>query len=112
MEFRQHTQNDSSAIESLFTSVFAKSEGEAEGELIENLSKELMLETAEDDLFGFVAVDKNQIVGSIFFSRLYFQNDNNIEAFILAPVAVHSDFQGKSIGQELINHGLNVLRKK
>ena len=110
MDFRQHTQNESSAIESLFSSVFAKSEGDAEGALIGNLSKQLMAETDEHDLYGFVAVDKSQIVGSIFFSRLTFQND--IEAFILAPVAVHSDFQGKGTGQALINHGLNVMRDK
>ena len=110
MEFRQHTQNDSSAIEFLFASVFAKSEGEAEGKLIGNLAKELITETDEDDLYGFVAVDNCQIIGSIVFSRLIFQN--NIEAFILSPVAVHSDYQGKGIGQELINHGLNILKDK
>ena len=110
MEFRERTQNDSSAIESLFASVFAKSEGEAEGALIGNLSKELMAETDEHDLYGFVAVDNSQIIGSIFFSRLTFQND--IEAFILSPVAVHSDYQGKGIGQELIKYGLNVLEGK
>ena len=41
---------------------------------------------------------------------LTFQTD--IEAFILAPVAVHSDVQGKGIGQRLINHGLSALRDK
>lgn len=112
MNFRQYTPDDSLAIESLFRSVFSQSEGEKEGELIGSLSKTLMSETAENDLFGFVALNNNQIVGSIFLSRLCFQNDNNIEAFLLAPVAVKSDFQRKGIGQGLINHGLHVLREK
>ena len=112
MEFRQYTQNDAAAIECLFRSVFTKSEGEAEGELVGNLAKELMIETAEDDLYGFVAVEQEQIVGSIFFSRVAVEDNSEIECFILAPVAVHSDFQGKGIGQSLINHGLNTLRDK
>lgn len=110
MEFRQNTPNDSSAIESLFVTVSARSEGEAEGALMGNLSKELIEEMNVHDLAGSVAVDNSQIIGSIFFSRLIFQKD--IEAFILASVAVLSDNQGKGIGQELINYGLNVLREK
>ena len=51
MELRQYTKNDAAAIECLFRSVFTKSEGEAEGELVGNLAKELMIETAEDDLY-------------------------------------------------------------
>jgi putative acetyltransferase len=108
MEFRQHTQDDSSAIEFLFASVFAKSEGEAAGKLISNLAKELITDTDEDDLYGFVVIDNCQIIGSIFFSRLTFKD--SIKAFILSPVAVHNDYQGKGIGQELINHGLNALK--
>ena len=110
MEFRPHKQNDSSAIESLFVSVFTKSDGEVEGALIGNLSKELIAETDERDLYGFVAVDRDQIIGSIFFSRLTFESD--VEVFILAPVAIHSDDQGKGIGQRVINHGLRALKDK
>jgi len=110
MELRHHLPNDSHAIVSLFASVFAKSEGEAEGALIGGLAKDLIEKTNENDLYGFVAVDDGQIVGSVFFSRLTFQN--GIEAFILAPVAVHSDHQGKGIGQALINDGLCELKDR
>ncbi|HIK17551.1 MAG TPA: N-acetyltransferase [Leptolyngbyaceae cyanobacterium M33_DOE_097] len=110
MHFRRHTQNDSQAIVSLFTSVFAKSEGEAEGTLVGQLTKDLLEKTDEHDLYCFIAVDNEQIVGSICFSRLDFEN--GIESFILAPVAVHSDHQGKGIGQALINHGLSELKNR
>jgi predicted N-acetyltransferase YhbS len=110
MELRHHTQSDSHAIVSLFASVFAKSEGEAEGALIGQLAEDLLEKTDERDLYGFVAVDDGQIVGGIFFSRLAFEN--GIEAFILAPVAVDSDQQGKGIGQALINYGLRELTDK
>jgi len=108
VNFRRYAENDSQTIASLFTSVFAQSEEEAEGALIGQLAKDLLEQTDEHDLHCFVAVDNGQIVGAIFFSRLDFKN--GIESFILAPVAVHSDHQGKGIGQALINHGLSELK--
>jgi len=50
-----------------------------------------------------------RLSGGIFFSRLTFEGGTN--AFILAPVAVRTDFQGKGIGQQLIRFGLDALSK-
>lgn len=110
MEFRSHKPSDSSAIEALFISVFTQSESESEGVLIGGLSKDLIAVTDKRDLYGFVAVDRERIVGSIFFSRLTFEKD--IDVFILSPVAIDSDHQGKGMGQNLINHGLNELKRR
>jgi len=110
MNFRHHTKNDSQTIVLLFASVFAASEGESEGALISQLAKEMFEKSDEHDLFNCVAEDYGQIIGSVFFSRLAF--DSGIEAFILAPVAVHSDHQGKGIGQALINFGLKELKDR
>lgn len=110
MEFRHSTKDDSQAIVQLFASVFANSEGDAEGALISQLAKDLFEKTDERDQFNFVADDGGQIIGSIFFSRLAFDNGN--EAFILAPVAVHTDHQGKGIGQALINYGLSEMKDR
>lgn len=109
MKFRTYKPSDSSSIESLFASVFSQSEGEQEGKLIGNLAKELIATTNSRDLYGFVAVDGEQMVGAIFFSRLIFES--NIDVFILAPVAVRTEDQGKGIGQALITHGLRELKK-
>ena len=73
MNLRHHTKNDSRAIVQLFASVFADSEGETEGALIGRLAKDLFEKTDEHDLFNFVAEIDGQIVGSIFFSRLWFE---------------------------------------
>ena len=110
MEFRAQKPGDSNAIEGLFDSVFTKSEGEQEGALVSNLAKEMMASTDSRDLYNFVADDGEQIVGAIFFSRLTFQND--LDVFILAPVAVHTDHQGMGIGQALITHGLREMEKR
>ncbi|MBN2460871.1 MAG: N-acetyltransferase [Candidatus Cloacimonetes bacterium] len=109
MEFRAYKPVEAAVIQDLFVSVFSKSEGEQEGVLIGNLVDELVAGTGSQDLHGFVAVDGKKIVGAIFFSRLSFEQD--VDVFILAPVAVHSDHQGMGIGQALINHGLQEMKK-
>ncbi len=110
MVFRDSTKNESQAIAQLFAKVFADSEGEAEGLLICQLAIDLIEQTNESDLFNFVADDDGRIIGSIFFSRLVFEGGDGV--FILAPVAVHSEHHGKGIGQALIKHGLNELKKR
>jgi len=66
-----------------------------------------MSSTDKNDFYCFVAMEGDQIVGGIFFSRITFQSATN--AFILAPVAVQTEFQGKGIGQQLIRFGLDAL---
>jgi len=110
MEFRTQKPSDSLEIEILFDSVFSKSENEQEGALISNLAKEMMASTDGRDLQGFVADDDGKIVGAIFFSRLTYQND--LDVFILAPVAVHTDHQGLGIGRALISHGLREMEER
>ncbi len=108
VNLRSHRKTDSQAIVQLFASVFGDSEGESEGALIGQLAKDLFAKTDERDLYNFVADRDDQIVASIFFSRLGFENRK--EVFILGPVAVHSNHQGKGIGQSLIHHGLKELK--
>jgi predicted N-acetyltransferase YhbS len=38
--------------------------------------------------------------------------DTPIDAFILSPAAVHTNYQGKGVGQKLINFGIGQLREK
>lgn len=109
MKYRSYEPGDSLAIETLFISVFTRSEGKKEGALIGDLSRKLMTHTDQQDLYGFLATDKTQIVGAIFFSRLTVESE--VVVFILSPVAIHSDYQGMGIGQELINYGLWGMKR-
>jgi putative acetyltransferase len=110
MEFRHHTPTDATAIEELFFLAFSDSEGEAEGRLIGGLAKDLLNRTASEDVFVFVAVEGDEIVGAIIVSRMPAENEADL--FVLAPVAVQTKSQGKGVGQKLIEYGIKELKDR
>lgn len=97
-------------IAALFTSVFTSSEGEKEGKLIGKLSSELASNIDNEETICFGACENESLIGSIFFTRLRFNEP--IQVYMLAPVAVSTEHQGKGIGQALINYGLNELKSR
>jgi predicted N-acetyltransferase YhbS len=110
VNFRHYTEGDSGEIQSLFTSVFGKSEGGTEGAVIGKLTKDLLEKTERNDLFVFVASGADEIKGVIFVTRMPGEEENEI--FLLAPVAVQTESQGQGIGQSLIRYGIKELKKK
>jgi len=109
MEISTFTDFEEQEIQELYRETFSDSEGSAEGAVIGQLVLEIMNKTAAQDILGFVASEDEQLVGCIFFTRLFF--DAPITAFLLSPVAVRTDRQGQKIGQKLIQFGLDQLRK-
>jgi len=97
-------------VEELFTSVFTSSEGEKEGKLIGNLSSQLASDIDDSEIICFGVYEKETLIGSIFFTRLQFGKP--IQVYMLAPVAISTEHQGKGVGQALINYGLNELKKR
>ena len=108
MDFSLYNSDQVDEIKQVFRKSFSDSEGEDEGILIGNLAYELITETPNEDFYCFVAIEDGQIIGSIIFSKLSF--DNNIKAFLLSPVAIDTKHQGKGVGQKLIKFGLRVLK--
>ena len=109
MQYSTAHPSDADEIERLFIKTFSDSEGQTEGELIGRLARDFMSGLPDADLYCFVARENEQIVGSIFLSRITFECE--IKAFILAPVAVQTDQQGQGTGQKLIRFGLDTLSK-
>lgn len=97
-------------IKNLFIHVFTDAEGEAEGAVLGKLISDIIRLTDDRDRYGFVVTENDQIIGSIFFTRLAFEN--GINAFLLSPVAIHTKYQGKGVGKRLIDFGMNLLQEK
>ena len=111
MQLTRDIKDRSEAVIALFRSTFADSEGPAEGDLIGSLVRDLIDTTPEADLFGFAALDDDVVTAAILFTRLTYAEDTRT-VFLLSPVAVATDQQGKGVGQKLIRHGLDTLRKE
>ena len=109
MKLSTYNPNNADEIEQLFIKTFSDSEGRSEGKVIGRLVRDFMDNTDAHDLYCFTATENEQIIASIFFTRMKFES--GINAFILSPVATHTDHQGKGIGQKLINFGLDALRE-
>ena len=109
MKLSTYNPSNIEEIKQLYTKAFSDSEGQAEGLLIGDLAYDLMTNTHGHDLYCFVATENELIIGSIILSRLTFES--KVNAFLLSPVAILTSYQGKGIGQKLINFGLNTLKK-
>ena len=101
-------KNSKEKVTILFTSVFSASEGENEGELIGSLASELSSNIDNAEIICFGAYENELLIGSIFFTRLRFSEP--ILFYMLGPVAVSTQHQGKGVGQALINFGLQELK--
>ncbi len=111
MIFSSEFKSQAEEIIGLFTSTFTASEGADEGRLIGTLVRNLIATTPDKDLFVFTAWEDGALAGGIAFSRLTYPQDDR-EIFLLGPVAVAPDRQKQGIGQKLLTHGLNELRKR
>jgi predicted N-acetyltransferase YhbS len=103
-------KNNQNEVTELFTSVFTSSEGEEEGKLIGNLASELSANIDNEEIICFGVYENELLIGSIFFTRLWF--NESVLVYMLAPVAVNTKHQGKGVGQALINYGLSELKSR
>lgn len=99
------------AIPEMYRDAFAAAEGADEGETIGALVRDLIATTPKDDLLGYVAAEGKTVLGCIFFSRLFYDEDPR-QVFLMSPVAVRPDSQRTGIGQKLIGFGLEDLRHR
>lgn len=109
MQISSYKSSQKAEVVKLFENVFSESESPEEGKLIAKLVSDMTESTNKKDIFGFIARNNDILLGGIFFTRLRFKD--SVEAFILSPVAVNTSKQGKGIGQKLVKHGIDQLKK-
>jgi len=108
-----HRILDKSSLEEvtgLFTSVFTASEGEEAGRLIGGLVSGLFSKIDNREIIYFGTYEDESIIGSIFLTRLRF--NEAIRIYMLAPIAVDTKYQGEGVGRAPINYGLDELKNR
>src|SRR6056300_114083 len=99
MNFIMRVNSDAADIPDLFATTFSASEGEGEGALIRDLVTDL-LTLPEEDVLCFTALEDNQFLGAVLFSKFIYTDQ--IHGLLLSPMAVIPEAQGKGVGQNLI----------
>jgi putative acetyltransferase len=99
---RREDPRDIPAIRSINEDAFGRPD---EAGLIERLRAEGVV------LGSLIAEMQNRAVGHILFSRMWIDTTAGaVPAVALAPMAVLAEYQRQGIGQQLVHHGLDLLR--
>ena len=98
-------ESDLKSVLSVERAAFATNE-EAE------LTSDLLQDTTAHPLLSLIACSGQQAVGHILFTRASLVPDTGLSVTLLAPLAVHPDFQNRGIGGELIHTGLQLLKQQ
>ena len=102
--------NEKKEISNFFYNVFFQSEGKQEGLTLQELTLQLTDQIQDPSILGIKAHSNSEILGSLFLTQLQFQE--GIQAYLLAPVGVHPNHQGKKIGTQLIEHAIQYLKSQ
>lgn len=106
IELRQAAAADFQAIADLALAAF----GAAEGPQIVRLIGDLSADPTARPVLSLVAAASGRIVGHLLFSKVGIGPPGpDVAAAILAPLAVHPDFQSREIGGRLVAAGLRQL---
>ena len=108
MQIRESAENDKDTIRIVHQNAF----GEPEGEAVSQLAIDLLEDKTAQPILSLVAEKNKKIIGNVIFSSVNIKGFKGVSAYILAPLAVVKDNQGKGIGTLLINKGLETLKER
>ena len=107
MQIRTATQLDSHAIRGIHLAAFAQEERD----LVAELAINLLYEQTTPPILSLVAERAGSIVGHVAFSPVNIGNDDAVQGYILAPLAVLPEFQNQRVGSKLIEEDTQRLQK-
>ena len=103
---RQATDADEPAVSALAMAAF----GADEGPEIVRLIAELSVDATARPVLSLVATVDDHVVGHVLFSRARLASPSqDVSAALLAPLAVHQDFQSRGIGGRVVSMDLYNL---
>jgi putative acetyltransferase len=78
-----------------------------------NLVLDLLDDETAKPLLSLLAIDKNEAVGHILFTRVFFANSENQPLmYILAPMSVKPEHQQKGVGSTMVKKGIEILKTR
>ena len=107
MHIRVATSLDRDDIHSVHWSAFA----DGEREIVSRLAVNLLSEKSTPQTISLVAETENIVIGHVAFSPVTFDNNENAQGYILAPLGVKPDYQKRRIGSKLIESGMQQLSR-
>ncbi len=99
------TNQDSDDIKRVYLYAFPK----GESEIVAKIAIELLSENTTPQTISLIAKTDHSVVGHVAFSPVEIDNNDNCRAYILAPLAVLTDYQKRGIGSTLIKYGMQQL---
>ncbi|MDX9821192.1 MAG: N-acetyltransferase [Syntrophales bacterium] len=105
MNIRIATTQDRDDIRRVYLSAFP----EGESGIVAELAMNLLCENSALPTISLIAETDGSVVGHVAFSPVGVENHENCQAYILAPLAVKSDYQKHRIGSALIEYGMQQL---
>lgn len=107
VQFRASQSSDFDALMALYKEAFPKEEAG----MIQALVSDFLAYPNQTLLSSWVAEHQQQVVGHVIFSKAQLEENKNVSASILAPLAVSPVCQKQGIGTQLVNHGLDALKQ-
>ncbi len=104
-DVRRATPKDEAGIRAVHQAAFPAVERES----VAALAVDLLHVLSKPETFSFVAVHEEDIVGHVAFSPVKREGTAEWVGAILAPLAVHPDFQHRGLGTRLIETGVEAV---
>ena len=105
MNIRMGTNQDRDDIERVYSSAFPN----GEREIVAKLAIDLLFESTTPQTISLIAETDDSVVGHVAFSPVGIDNNENCQAYIMAPLAVQPEYQKRRIGSTLIEYGMQQL---
>ncbi|MCU0788839.1 MAG: N-acetyltransferase [Verrucomicrobia bacterium] len=105
MQIRLATRQDADKVRHVHLSAFP----EGEGEVVSELAVDLVSEETTPPTISLMADVDGVAVGHVAFSPVAIDSINDLQGYILAPLAVRPDYQKRCIGSQLVESGMQRL---